>query len=100
MVNNILKYAHATRVLISSTQIKNNELDLVIYHNGEGLDQQEFEELSYQKEGLGLKNIRNSVILLKGSIRFTKEDEGYRINIHVPVKFYMNHEQDKNSHCR
>ena len=36
--------------------------------------------------GLGLKNIQNRIILLKGSIYFTGGDEGYRINIHVPVK--------------
>ena len=51
-----------------------------------GLTQQQFEELRYQKEGLGLKNIQNRVILLKGTIHFTSGSEGYRINIHVPVK--------------
>jgi two-component system, NarL family, sensor kinase len=85
LVNNILKYAHATEFLISST-LEGNELNLVLFHNGEGLTQEQFEELRYQKEGLGLKNIQNRVILLKGSIHFTKGGEGYRINIHVPVK--------------
>lgn len=85
LVNNTLKYAHATRLLISST-LKGSELDLVIYHNGEGLDQLEFEDLSFRKEGLGLKNIRNRIILLKGTIRFSKDSDGYRIHIHVPVK--------------
>ena len=63
-----------------------NELDLVVFHNGAGLSQQQFEELRYQKEGLGLKNIQNRIILLKGTIHFTTGEEGYRINIHVPVK--------------
>lgn len=85
LLNNILKYAHATRILISSV-LAGNTLDLTIYHNGEGLDQAEFEELSFRKEGLGLKNIRNRVILLKGSIRFSKDPDGYRIHIRVPVK--------------
>ena len=85
LVNNILKYAKATELIISST-LKENELDFVIFHNGDGLTQEQFEELRYQKEGLGLKNIQNRVILLKGTIHFTRDSEGYRINIHVPVK--------------
>ena len=85
LVNNILKYAKATQFMISST-LKGNELDLVLFHNGDGLTQEQFEELRYQKEGLGLKNIQNRIILLKGTIHFTSGDEGYRINIHVPVK--------------
>lgn len=85
LVNNILKYANATKVLISSS-LRDSELDLTIYHNGQGLDQSEFEELSFRKEGLGLKNIRNRIILLKGTIEFRKDNDGYRIHIHIPVK--------------
>ena len=85
LVNNILKYAHASEFIISSTH-KDNELDIVLFHNGDGLTQEQFEELRYRKEGLGLKNIQNRIILLKGSIYFTHGTEGYRINIHVPVK--------------
>ncbi len=85
LVNNILKYANASEFLISST-LNGNELNLIIFHNGDGLTQEQFEELRYQKEGLGLKNIQNRIILLKGSIHFNNSDEGYRINIHVPVK--------------
>ena len=85
LVNNTLKYANATEILISST-MDGNELNLVIFHNGDGLTQEQFEELRYQKEGLGLKNIQNRIILLKGMIHFTKGAEGSRINIQVPVK--------------
>jgi signal transduction histidine kinase len=85
LINNILKYAHASAFQISSTLIE-NELTLIIFHNGDGLTQEKFEELRYQKEGLGLKNIQNRVILLKGSIHFKRDSDGYRINIHVPIK--------------
>lgn len=85
LMNNILKYANATEFLISST-LENNELNLVLFHNGDGLTQEQFEELRFRKEGLGLKNIQNRIILLKGTIHFTRGGEGYRINIHVPVK--------------
>jgi len=85
LVNNILKYAHASELLISS-KLNGNELEIEIFHNGDGLTQEQFEELRYQKEGLGLKNIQNRIILLKGSIHFTGDNEGYRINIHIPAK--------------
>lgn len=85
LVNNILKYANATQFIISSSLV-NKELNLVLFHNGDGLTQEQFEELRYQKEGLGLKNIQNRVILLRGSIHFYNEEHGYKINIHVPVK--------------
>lgn len=85
LVNNILKYANATEFMIRSSLV-GNELTLVLFHNGDGLTQEQFEELRYQKEGLGLKNIQNRVILLKGSIHFNNEKEGYTVNIHVPVK--------------
>jgi signal transduction histidine kinase len=85
LVNNILKYADATELFISST-LADEHLNLMIFHNGHGLTQAEFEELRYGKEGLGLKNIQNRIILLKGTIGFTEGSEGYRINIRVPIK--------------
>jgi len=84
LINNIIKYAKATELIVSST-FTNNELDLIIFHNGDGLSQEQFEKLRYQKEGLGLKNIQNRIILLKGNIQFVKGDDGYKINIHVPA---------------
>jgi len=84
LVNNIIKYANASEIIISS-ELKKDDLALVIFHNGKGLTQEQFETLRFQKEGLGLKNIQNRIILLKGTIQFDKGEEGYRINIEVPV---------------
>jgi two-component system NarL family sensor kinase len=85
LVNNIMKYAEAREIVISSTT-QAGGLKLTIFHNGSGLDQEQFEGLRYQKEGLGLKNIQNRVILLKGKILFTRETDGYRIHIDIPAK--------------
>jgi two-component system, NarL family, sensor kinase len=92
LINNIIKYAKAPALKISSS-LKEQTLHLTIYHNGNGLAQEQFEELSFQKNGLGLKNIRNRILLLKGSIHFTKDADGYRIHIVAPVKF-IKHEQN------
>jgi two-component system, NarL family, sensor kinase len=85
LVNNILKHAGASEISVTSV-FTNNVLELVIAHNGIGLTQQQFEELRYKKEGLGLKNIQNRVILLNGKIEFSAQPGGYQINIQIPVK--------------
>lgn len=84
LVNNILKHAHATHLNVTS-EIKNDVLSLMIDYNGAGLSQQEFEELRYKPEGLGLKNIQNRIILLKGNIYYEKNSFENRITLTVPI---------------
>ena len=85
LVNNILKYAQASEISIGSN-FTGRQLNITIFHNGHGLTQEEFEELRYRREGLGLKNIQNRVILLRGKIHFAKSEDGYRIHIDIPTK--------------
>lgn len=84
LINNILKHGQATCIRINS-QLDKGSLYLTIEHNGKGLRHEEFERLRYEKEGLGLKNIQNRIILLKGTIQFSEEPEGYRIAIELPT---------------
>lgn len=84
LINNIIKHAHASELVVSS-EYKNNRLDITLFHNGSGLSQEQFEELRYKKEGLGLKNIQNRIILLQGNIYFETTPEGSNIKIQVPV---------------
>ena len=84
LTNNILKHAHADYINISS-KIKGENLELVIRFNGSGLSQEEFEELRFRQEGLGLKNIQNRIILLKGNIHFEKNKKDNRIILTIPV---------------
>lgn len=85
LINNILKHSNASTLKVSSL-LKDDHLEVELLHDGTGLTQERFEELSFQKEGLGLKNIRNRVLLLKGSIHFFKDGDGYRVRINVPIK--------------
>jgi len=87
LVNNIMKYSHANEIMINST-FNQGQLVLSIHHDGVGLTQEEFEKFRYNKEGLGLKNIQNRIILLKGSIEFNTEMNNSNINIYVPAKNY------------
>ena len=84
LMNNILKHAHAHEIIISSLY-NNQELEITLFHDGKGLSQEQFEEFRFKKEGLGLKNIQNRVILLKGNIHFDTNPDGNRIKIDVPV---------------
>lgn len=84
LINNILKHAEASQIHIASVY-SNNQLQLTITYNGNGLSQQKFEEFRYNKDGLGLKNIQNRVILLKGSIAFDANQNDNSILISIPL---------------
>lgn len=83
LINNIIKHANARTLNISSVY-KNNVLQLTLQHDGDGLTQSQFEELRFQKDGLGLKNIQNRVILLKGDLLFSQKGDDYYIDIYIP----------------
>jgi signal transduction histidine kinase len=85
LVNNLIKHAHPKHIWITS-KLNKNELKFDIIHNGDGLTQLQFEELRFKPAGLGLKNIQNRIILLKGNILFTKtEDPNHKIELSIPV---------------
>ncbi len=84
LVNNILKHAKASYITISSA-CNVNTLELVLRFNGSGLTQEQFEELRYKRDGLGLKNIQNRMILLKGYIYFEKENPDNSIKLTIPL---------------
>lgn len=84
LVNNIIKHAEASEISISS-EYRPDLLSLMIAHNGNGLTQKQFEELRYKKEGLGLKNIMNRVILLRGNIQFRSERNDSHITLFIPL---------------
>jgi len=83
LVQNILKHATPSFLNISSKFI-DNQLSIQIKHDGEGLSQQDFETLRYKTHGLGLRNIQNRLILLKGAILFQKNDNFFTISLIIP----------------
>ncbi|HEY2727881.1 MAG TPA: ATP-binding protein [Parafilimonas sp.] len=84
LCGNIIKHSRASELKITS-HIENNFLTFNIQHNGNGLTQEEFEQLRYEKKGLGLKNIQNRIILLKGKINFARNENENTITLNVPV---------------
>lgn len=84
LCGNIIKHSRATQLKITS-HIENNILTFTIQHNGKGLTQDEFEKLRYEGKGLGLKNIQNRIILLKGKINFVRSPNENTITLNIPV---------------
>ena len=85
LVNNLIKHAHPRLINIRSS-LSENQLQIQIRHNGEGLTQAQFEEFRFNPAGLGLKNIQNRIILLKGNILFNRLDNGeYLIQLSIPI---------------
>ena len=84
LVNNTIKYAGAKQLRIRSVLEQDNLL-LELWHDGDGLDQARFEELVYQKDGLGLKNIKNRSLLIRGTLQFEKTASGSTVAIRMPV---------------
>lgn len=84
LINNIMKHSNANVLRINNHAIPEG-YGLHIVHNGTGLLQDEFEEKRYSETGLGLKNIQNRIILLRGSIHFTRQTDGmYLIDLQIP----------------
>ncbi len=85
LLNNILKHAHPKEIKIHSKLTSENLL-ITIEHDGLGITQKQFEDLRYKKDGLGLKNIQNRVILIKGTIFFSSNAKASTIKIIIPNK--------------
>lgn len=78
-VNNIAKYAEATKVHISLEK-KNNYLQLQIIDNGKGF------EVNKQTSSSGLKNMHSRALALNGSLHIQSEAEkGTKITLLIPA---------------
>jgi len=78
-LNNVLKYANATSVLISIEYYEKNCV-LIIRDNGKGFDP------SLRSDGIGLENIRRRAFVLGGTAKIiSSPGEGCEINVTIPL---------------
>lgn len=84
LINNIFKHSSATDIVITS-QLRANDVQFTISHNGNGLTNEQFINFRHQKNGMGLKNIQNRIVLLKGKIDFLKVNKRYEIKFEIPL---------------
>ncbi len=82
-VNNILKYANATRITVSLTRDE-EEITLLIEDNGAGFDS----NLLRQSSGNGWKNIQSRANLLKGDLELdtTPGTQRSTLIINIPIR--------------
>lgn len=85
LIQNIMKHAFATEIHINSLY-KEGKYQLSVTHNGMGLTQAEFEELSFSDQSLGLKNMINRVLVLQGTLAFFRAEGAYKIVLMIPEK--------------
>ena len=85
LVTNIIKHSCAGFIHLTQN-VQGNFSYFRIHHDGKGILQQEFEKLSYDSGGLGLKNIESRIKVLKGNISFDIDSTQtyYKVTIEVP----------------
>jgi len=84
LLQNLIKHAKVEVVRIESF-IEANRFILIVKHNGNGIDNEQFEKLLFKSEGIGLKNILNRVNGIRGSINFTRGNDDYNYHILISV---------------
>ena len=83
IINNIIKHAGATEVLLEISEKQNGDLEMHISDNGKG-----FDPVLYNN-GKGLKNIMHRVDKVKGKLTInSKINTGSMFNIRVPELFW------------
>ncbi len=81
LINNALKYANATEILVNCSQHENTFL-ITVEDNGLGFDTKKANFF----EGMGLKNIKNRVDFLKGELEIDSQPQtGTVFNIELNV---------------
>jgi len=80
LVNNAMKHAEATHILVQIMQ-ETNRIAFTVQDNGRGFD------INAQTKGTGLTNIRTRVASYNGNIDISsKIDEGTEVNIELRIK--------------
>jgi two-component system, NarL family, sensor kinase len=80
LVNNILKHAHATTVLVQLVR-RDRALSITVEDNGRGFDPANL----INSDGIGYANLRNRVAYLNGLIDIqSSADKGTSVNIEIP----------------
>ena len=86
LINNTLKHAKATKIIIS-LQKTNALLYLTVADNGSGFDLEYAQGQSKGVRGLGLSNIESRVNMLNAKILYeTAPGEGTRVTIEAPME--------------
>lgn len=82
LINNAVKHAKATEVLIQFIR-EGNTIDITVEDNGVGMSK---EVLEKEQKGMGLSNLKTRIAYLKGELDFHSiNNEGTTVNIHLNI---------------
>ncbi len=81
LIHNILKHAACTEIEMDLKRVE-NQLHILISHNGTGITDAELERLS--KNGLGLNSLKSRVLVLGANLNYGKSDTGYDVKFQIP----------------
>lgn len=85
LINNTIKYSHATKAIIEVFLDEiNNHVKIIYSDNGEGFD---FDEVKVKGKGIGLLNISQRVNSLNGILIIeSKKGNGIYVSVELPLK--------------
>ena len=82
LINNAVKHANATEILVQYIREGNN-VDITVEDNGVGFSK---ETTEVESTGMGLSNLRTRVAYLNGDLDVHSEkDEGTTVNVHINI---------------
>lgn len=84
LINNIIKHANPLRLDLKIS-VNQSFISVMIFHDGKGLDNEEFVNYAEESNGLGLNSLKSRVTLLNAQLDFQKEEISKVIFI-VPLK--------------
>ena len=96
LINNLIKHENITTLNISFMK-DNEELEVVIDHDGEGYTTEEFDIFEKKSTGLGLSSIKSRTIVIRGELTFNKEEGSPKIKIKTRMDNFENGNQNSHS---
>jgi len=86
LFNNLIKHAKPKAITFYYF-CENNFLNISIQHNGDGLSAEEYEQISQNTTGFGLKSIETRLQALKGTISYNQTNPNYLIQLNIPLNY-------------
>ncbi len=84
-VNNAIKYAESTHILVSMSHSK-NMLSLVIDDNGKGFDPKKIKRVKTGDGGMGMTFMKERIKYIDGRLFLTSEEgKGTRVTLNIPL---------------
>lgn len=85
LINNAIKHGKPKKMKIEIMEV-NDLLYFKLYHNGVGLNENQFNKAIENKNGLGLSSIESRIIILNGDIKFHEQSNESITTLTIPLR--------------